>query len=326
MTDIKVNNISGLGTNGVKIISPVGINTNPPSDGMSISGKVVSINNAAEVVTVSAENFGVKIKALNTFSTDKPSTLNFSTFSGYSLGNIISTIKNDLIFKSSNGLTGFYMTPETPPGSTGIFGFNEEYYSAKQQFEDVVFKEPCGFTGTYSNKYSLGNSYYTPKCSGIASNADDLINIQLLNQTILGPSSIKTWSVFGSLDNAGVKWGKNVSGNFFRKLFNWKRVTCCCGCAQTPGSLNQGDYNTVLPGTWIVIAFSVGQRNCSCSDNEQFNFPIDNTAIWKMTNSSIRNTIASNISGTYNLFGIAIKPLYDIDSCYVDENNAWVCP
>ena len=62
MSEANVNSISGLGTAGIKINSPVGINTNPTSDGLTILGHVSVVNSSAEVVTVASENFGVKIK------------------------------------------------------------------------------------------------------------------------------------------------------------------------------------------------------------------------------------------------------------------------
>ena len=64
MSNIKINTISGLGTNGIKILSPIGLSANTPASGMAIGGKV-SVSSSAEVVTVPGENFGVNIKAYN---------------------------------------------------------------------------------------------------------------------------------------------------------------------------------------------------------------------------------------------------------------------
>ena len=328
MSNFKVDTISGLGTNGIKINSPVGVNTNAPTTGMSVSGKL-SVSSSAEVVTVEGENFGVKIKAGN--STNAQSILHLTNNSG-------STIRHKILAPQNKNIefaipSGIYdaTTLAFPSGGTGTTFSIGITGSKISNFSTAIFEQPCSFTGNYlaGNEYILGGAgsrSLAPKCTGIATENDHIINLELLYQSILGPTTMKTWSVFGSLDNAGVKWGKHVSGNFFRKLFNWKRVTCCCGCRQEPGSLNQGVYNDVLQGTWIVVAFSVGQRSCSCSDNEQFNFPIDDSAVWKITNQSIRSTISSNITGTYNLFGFAFKPLYNIDDCYFDTNGDWVCP
>jgi hypothetical protein len=335
MSDIKVNTISGLGTGGIKILSPVGLSANSPVSGLAVQGKI-SVGSSAEVVTVAGENFGVNIKAYNTtYTPSKISTLEFTNKNGAYRNKITAEADNSLYLRSAApnnpyGVTGINFSAG---GTSGTFSWGEgnQYLASvikSLNFSDAVFEEPCEFTGNSNNDYFFGgqgSSSIPPKCTGVATDHDHLINLDLLNETILGPTTLKTWSVFGSLQNTGVKWGQHVSGNFFRKLFNWKRVTCCCGCAQTPGALNPGVYNQVLQGTWIVVGFSVGQRNCSCSDNEQVNFPIDDAAVWTITNSTIKSTISSHLSGTYNLFGFALKPLYNIDNCYYDANGEFIC-
>ena len=85
MSNFKVDTISGLGTNGIKINSPVGVNTNAPTTGMSVSGKLNVIDNNLEVVTSSGASYGLRIKdpASNT-----DSILQFSNFDGTPTANI----------------------------------------------------------------------------------------------------------------------------------------------------------------------------------------------------------------------------------------------
>jgi hypothetical protein len=305
MSEANVNSISGLGTAGIKINSPVGINTNPTSDGLTILGHVSVVNSSAEVVTVTSENFGVKIKGSsgtpNTF-TRLPSVLQFADKAGVKRACVSSTADKIISFES--GITGPIMTDASSP-TGGIFISN----SNSELISKAVFGGTAGFVGQANFDYS-----YMPSCGGIARNDDELINLNLFNQWILNTTTLKTWSTFGTLDNGGIKMGKRTSNNFFVKLGLWgKGEECCCGCQTLPGAYNQGAYNELLTGKWLVIGFSRSQRSCSCSDNEQAHFPIDSSNVWTLTNDTIKNTIPAKLSGTYDLFGFAIRPL-DVDS------------
>ena len=58
----------------------------------------------------------------------------------------------------------------------------------------------------------------------------------------------------------------------------------------------------------MCIGFHYGIRSCSCYDNEQFHYPIDNSGIWIIRDNSVRGTIAPNFgTSIYNAFGIVFK-------------------
>jgi hypothetical protein len=323
---IQTNSIVGLGTNGVRINCPVGVNQNYSSDGLVVSGSVVVENSGAEVVTVASENFGVKIKGLtgapviyrgqSIFNPFEASLFFSNNFSGGQTSgrraDITSTIRKDIRFNTSytdstKGFTGPVFTNAS--AATGGLYITETLstYSAPATFQDTV---DFGILGSPFNSQSTFNAAYMPKCSGVAEEDDDIINNALLKSVLLSTSTVKFWSVFGTLDNGGVSFGTGRSGNFFRRLFGRAKTTCCCSCSNTPGAQNQGAYTETLQGTWTCIGFSFGRRSCSCYDNEQFHFPIDYSKVWSITNDSVKNTIPANLSGTYNLFGFLIKQPY----------------
>jgi hypothetical protein len=328
MSATKTNIISGLGSNGVIIDCPVGISANNSSEGLVISGKVVVENSGAEVVTVASENFGVKIRGLtgpalilrninqgyirNPFE----SSVFFSSGAGGQTSgrraDITSTIDKDIRFNTSPknlGLTGPVFT--NAGGATGGLYITEtnSVFSGNISLNDVI---QFGITGSPFNGECRFDANYIPKCPGEATEDDHLINLGLLQQILLGSTTVKTWSVAGGLDNVGWKMGKVRSGNFFLKLFGLNKPKCCCGCQTLPGATNPKSYTEQLQGTWICIGFSFGDRGCSCYDNEEKHIPIDYSAVWKITNNSVKNTLPANLSGTYSLFGILIKPYYDI--------------
>lgn len=287
MSEIRVKTIKGLGTAGIKIPNPVGVdNINAPSNGIHgvhVNGVLSVVNSGAQVVTVEAEKFGVKIKAPPQGSN---SILRFSDKDGNDRAGIIASPARELFFESQ-GITGMVMNTQ---------GLVETKYSA--QFNN---KSTIAGISTFE-----GQSFYslTPKCSGVPTANDDLVNLEFLKLWYLfSTDRVKLWSVFGTADNGGIAIGRVPSGKHKGK--------CCCGCGTFAGSRNTGVYNTVLTGKWTIIAFGYGIRSCSCGDIEGFFYPIDDSAVWDIENDSIRNTITNPLklpsSGIYNVFGFAIK-------------------
>jgi hypothetical protein len=303
MTEVKTNIISGLGTAGLKFDSPVGISANSPStSGLNIEGHVEVVNSGAEVVTVAGESFGLNIKApklVPPLYKVLASTLQFADRDGIRRNVITSEGSNNLSFVT--GTTGPVMT-----NANTLTGGMMYMNTATELNNKNKFLGATAANFNNATKFDYGNF---PRCSGIPSLDEHLINVNVLRQWILNITTMKTWSVFGTLDNGGIKLGKQRSGNFFKRLFGLAKPTCCCGCQTLPGSYDQGVYNQVLQGTWLIIGFSRSNRACSCYDNEEFHYPVDASAVWSVTNDSVRNTLPAHLSGTYDLFGFAIRPL-----------------
>lgn len=267
MSELKINTISPLSGTGIRFNSPVGINTVAPNSGLQINGKLNVVDNNLEVVTVGTQNYGIKIKSSPL--TDE-SILQFANYDGSERATIKSTSIGDLIF-TAGGATAAQMLPG------GLF---DVLYSAQ-------FNKPVVFNGTTQfNRQATFSSTYIPKCSGTPTVNEHLVNLQYLKRFSWKPDSIKTWSVFGGIDNNG-------------------RGGCC---QYFSGSADTESYYDTLAGTWVVIGFHFGTRGCSCYDNETFHFPIDNSGVWSLSNTSVRQTIAANFGGNiYNAFGIAVK-------------------
>jgi hypothetical protein len=266
MSELKVNSITPLSTTGIRFNSPVGINTVAPNSGLQINGKLNVVDNNLEVVTVGTQNYGIKIKASP--STNE-SILQFANYDGSERAHIKSTASGDLIFNTS-GVTAAQM-------SLGG-GFNV--------LSTAQFNKPVTFNGTTQfNNQATFLSNFIPKCAGVPTVDEHLVNLAYLKKFTFSPNTVKTWQVFGNVNNGG---------------FNG----CCSyynGCAST------GDYSTTLAGKWLIIGFSFGQRGCSCYDNEQFHFPIDRSAVWNITSNSVQSTITTYLGTPYNAFGIAVK-------------------
>jgi hypothetical protein len=268
MSELKVNSIKSLDTNGVRIDSPVGINTTPPSKGLNVSGRVSVIDNGLEVVTVVSENYGVKIKAP---PSNKNSVLQFTENDGAAeRAFIAANSNNDLIFN----------TGATAAIITGAGLFDCLYESVFRG--NTTFQSTSQFQGQ-----ATFDSNVIPKTAGVPSADEDLVNLAYIKSILFSPTIVKTFSTFGGLSNAG-------------------QGGCC---TYYPGVLNIGSLNETLVGKWAVIAFSFGVRSCSCYDNEQFHFPIDDSKVFFVENKSIRDTISDNsyFGSVYNVFGFAVK-------------------
>jgi hypothetical protein len=276
MSELKVNSITSKTGTGIKINSPVGINTNAPSSGMNISGKLNVIDNNLEVTTVSGSSYGLRIKAPPS-NTD--AVLQFSNFDGTPRATISSNVSNDLIF-SPGGQTAAVMS------GNGIFTV----------LQKTLFKGISYFNGNaFFNKQATFSQNAIPKSNGVPVLGEHLVNLLYLKRFVLGTTTVKTWSVFGNIDNGGI--------NGCCKYFN--------GVGNVNGPNNkQGAYTEVLPGKWLVVGFSYGVRSCSCHDNESFHFPIDNSAVWQINGDNgetVRTTIAARLGTPYNAFGFAIR-------------------
>jgi hypothetical protein len=267
MSELKVNSIAPLTTTGIRFNSPVGINTNAPTSGLQISGKLNVIDNNIEVVTVGAQNYGIKIKAAPSTG---DSVLQFANYDGSERAHIKSSVLGDLIF-NTGGATAAVM------GSDGVFNM----------LQKTIFNRPVTVNATsrFNNQANF-LSNFIPKCSGVPTVDDHLVNFAYLKRFVLGTNTIKTWQVFGNIDNGG-------------------RGGCC---RYFNGSTSTGSYYEGLPGKWVVIGFNFGARSCSCRDNETFHFPIDNSAVWMQTDSSVRQKIAQYLgTNIYSAFGMAIR-------------------
>jgi len=276
MSELKVNSLSPNTGTGIKINSPVGVNTNAPTTGMSVSGKLNVIDNNLEVVTSSGASYGLRIKAP---ASNTDSILQFSNFDGTPRATISANSSNDLIF-SPGGQTAAVMTGK------GVFNV----------LQKTFFKNTATFQGTVNFNDQVTFSKDTiPKTNGIPNLDEHLVNLLFLKRFVLGTSTIKTWSVFGTIDNGG--------------------VNSCCGAKYGVGGVNganskQGAYTQSLPGKWLIIGFSYGVRSCSCYDNETYHFPIDNSAVWQINGDNgetIRSTIQARLGTPYNAFGFAIR-------------------
>jgi hypothetical protein len=280
MSEIQVKTIKGLGTAGITIKNPVGFDDiAAPSNGFSVNGVVSVVNSGVQVVTVESENFGIKIKAP---PQNSDSILRFTDNSGNDRAAIVASFEKELMFESQ-GVTGVVMNNQ------GLF----ETKYASQFRNNSTLAGQTQFSGQSS--FSL-----TPKCSGTPILDEHLVNLNFLKLWYLfSPERVKLWSYFGNVENDGIAIPRVPSGKRAGK--------CCCGCGSFPGSRNPGVYETVLTGKWTIVAFGMGIRSCSCSDYEQFHFPIDDSAVWDLEDNSVYNTISGKINPVYNGFGFAIK-------------------
>jgi len=279
MSELKVNTISPIApATGIKINSPIGVNTNPPASGMQISGKLNVIDNNLEVVTVAGSNYGIKIKAP---ATNANSVLQFSNYDGTERATISSNSSNDLIFKAG-GATAAVMS------GGGVFQIQQQ----------AQFNKPTTFKGiTQFNNNTTFSSTAIPTCSGVPYRDEHLVNLAYLKRYVLNDTTVKTWSVFGDVNNAGFQG--------------------CCTHYKGVGNINGVNSNTAIgcyaeqqSGSWLIVGFSYGQRGCSCYDNEQFHFPIDKSKVWIISGDyaqTVQNTIIANLGSAYNAFGIAIR-------------------
>lgn len=116
MSELKVNNISSVGS-AIKINAPVGIKTAPPTtagDSLYVSGNT-DIEGSVEVVTVQAQNYGVRIKSPANNGT---SILQFTNNSG-------TTERASIYADSQNGLNfSTAGTVKATINSTGLFTAN----------------------------------------------------------------------------------------------------------------------------------------------------------------------------------------------------------
>jgi hypothetical protein len=165
MSELKVNNISAVGS-GIKISNPVGIRTAAPTtagDALYVSGNT-DIEGSVEVVTVQAQNYGVRIKSPANNGT---SILQFTNNSG-------TTERAAIYADSTNGLTiSTAGTPKVSVNSTGLL-------TALQQSRFVG-------ASTFENQMNInGQAQFNnlaPLCSIIPTLGSHLVNLDYLNTT-----------------------------------------------------------------------------------------------------------------------------------------------
>ena len=232
MSELKVNSIKSLDTGGIRINSSVGINTTPPTQGLNVSGRLSVLDNGLEVVTVASENYGVKIKAP---PTNKNAVLQFTDNDGETeRAFVAANSNNDLIFNT--GTTAAVIS------GAGLF----------ECLYDSLFRGTTTFKGTTQFQgQATFDSNVIPKTVGVPEVNDHLVNLAYIKSVLFSPTVVKTFSVFGGINNSG--------------------TNMCCGFK--PGAANTGAYTQGLAGKWAIIAFSVGIRSCSCYDNESFHYP-----------------------------------------------------
>jgi hypothetical protein len=278
MSELKVNTITPATTTGIRINSPVGVNTNAPSSGMQISGKLNVIDNNLEVVTVASSNYGIKIKAP---TSNNEAILQFSNYDGTPRATISANKTNDLIFRTG-GATAAIMS------GSGVFKIEQQ----------AQFNKPVTVNGVSQfNATAVFDANHIPRCSGSPVIDQQLVNLGYLKRYIINDTTVKTWSVFGNINNGGL----GGCCSYYNGVGNNNAVNSACGA-----------YGVNLPGEWLVVAFSFGVRGCSCFDNEQFHFPVDQSKVWVIdgdNGDTIQNTIVSRggISNIYNVFGFAIR-------------------
>lgn len=283
MSELKVNAISGLGNAGVKINAAVGINTAPPTatqDGLYVKGNV-DVNGAIEVVTVTAENYGVRIKSPNNTSN---STLQFTDLAGVERGYIRATPSNVLGI-NAGGITGMTISQAT------IDHLINSRFSNDATFNDVTsFNSTNTFStssvSNFNGAVNLNNTTDVAKCYGNATLDDDIVNFRTLKKYSFSIDNVKTWQV--------------GPGGYNNDCFNNR----CCG--QACGSEELGSYDQRLDGTWIVLGWRRKIIGCSCSDNETFDIFPSVSRVWRVTNNTIKNTIAATGLGVPS-FGFAVK-------------------
>lgn len=208
MSELKVNTISPIApATGIKINSPIGVNTNPPASGMQISGKLNVIDNNLEVVTVAGSNYGIKIKAP---ATNANSVLQFSNYDGTERATISSNSSNDLIFKAG-GATAAVMS------GGGVFQIQQQ----------AQFNKPTTFKGiTQFNNNTTFSSTAIPTCSGVPYRDEHLVNLGYLKRYVLNDTTVKTWSVFGDVNNSGFQG----CCTYYKGVGNLNTVNPACGC------------------------------------------------------------------------------------------------
>jgi hypothetical protein len=282
MSEIQVKTIKGLGTAGITIKNPVGFDDiAAPSNGISVNGVISVVNSGVQVVTVESENFGIKIKAP---PQNSGSILRFADNSGNDRAAIVASFEKELMFESQ--------------GVTGVVMNNQELFETKYASQ---FRNTSTLAG---ETQFLEQSTFSlpPKCSGTPILDEHLVNLNFLKLWYLfSPERVKLWSYFGNVENTGLAIPKVPSGK--------RKGKCCCGCGSYPGSRNPGDYKTILTGKWTIVAFGIGKRSCSCYDNEEFHFPIDDSAVWNLEDNSVYNTISGKMPGVslYKGFGFEVK-------------------
>jgi len=171
MSELQVNNISPVGS-GIKITAPVGIKTAPPTtagDSLYVSGNT-DIEGSVEVVTVQAQNYGVRIKSPANNGT---SILQFTNNSGTTeRAAIYADSANALNFSTAGNLrASINSTGLLNVNGQSVFGGNATFNSPLVTINQLLdIKGQATFADTA-----------IPKCGGVPTIGSHLVNLDYLN-------------------------------------------------------------------------------------------------------------------------------------------------
>ena len=206
MSELKVNKISALGT-GVTVSNPVGINTSAPTtagDALYVGGNT-DIVGAVEVVTVQAENYGVRIKAP---ANNSSSVLQFTNNAGTQRSFIAGDVNNNIVFA-----TGAGTATRNRMIINGTSGLLSALY-ASDFSGDANFRAASTFAGntTFNGQATFNN--VAPLCSIIPTLGSHLVNLDYLNST-----ASKVYIVYKNEDSSST--GTHTIPNVAKGTYFW---------------------------------------------------------------------------------------------------------
>lgn len=171
MSELKVDKISALGT-GVNVSNPVGIRTAAPTaagDALYVNGNTDVIG-AVEVVTVQAENYGVRIKAP---TNNTNSILQFTNNAGVQRAFVSADANNNLLLGSGT------QNRVSIDGNSGLLSalFASDFVG------DANFRSALNAQGnsTFNGQATFNNT--VPLCSIVPTLGSHLVNLDYLNTT-----------------------------------------------------------------------------------------------------------------------------------------------
>lgn len=204
MSELKVDKISALGT-GVNVNNPVGIRTAAPTaagDALYVNGNT-DVYGSVEVVTVQAENYGVRIKAP---ANNTNSILQFTNNTGTQRAFVSADASNNLILGSGT------QNRVTINGASGLLSA----LYASDFAGDANFRSAANFAGNsvFNGQATFNNT--SPSCSILPTLGRHLVNLDYLN------SSASKVYVFGnneSTQNSKVHTQNIAAGTYIMVAF-----------------------------------------------------------------------------------------------------------
>ena len=257
MSELKVNNISPVGS-AIKINAPVGIKTAPPTtagDSLYVSGNT-DIEGSVEVVTVQAQNYGVRIKSPANNGT---SILQFTNNSGTTeRAAIYADNANALNFSTAGNLrASINSTGLLNVNGQSVFGGNATFNSplvtinqlldvnGKATFDTVVPEIPTTLTSSIIAPQHIVNKEYVDNTIRSSVRWIRFTPNYSTAPTILGRSDNNI--TVAPLSNGGTRW-----------VITHNAGVSNYGTLVTGGRLNNG----ISQGDGLYTGFFLNSNQC----------------------------------------------------------------